>query len=294
MNQPLVSIITVNFNQTDVTCQLLASLEAISYKNIEIWVVDNASKESPKAKIKANFPHVNVIESKKNLGFAGGNNLAITQAKGEFLMFLNNDTEVAPNFLEPLVNTMLANSKIGICSSKIHFFHAPNTIQFAGSTPLHSYKIQSFAIGYGEQDKGQYDKPTKTNLAHGAAMMVRAEAIKKMGLMPEAFFLYYEEIDWCEQIKQAGYDIFYVPASLVLHKESISVGKQSMIQIYYKTRNRIFLARRWRSGFNKFLALAYLSLVAVRDLLKFLFLRKFDFFKIYWSAILWNIKGNVE
>jgi GT2 family glycosyltransferase len=292
MNQPLVSIITVNYNQSAITCELLASLQKITYPNIEIWVVDNASEERIKFLIKSNFPQVKVIESNENLGFAGGNNLAIKEAQGEFLMFLNNDTEVAPDFLEPLVETMLSNPKIGICASKIHFFYTPNIIQFAGSSALHPYKIQSFSVGYGEKDKGQYDTMKPTYLAHGAGMMVRKEAIRKVGLMPEIFFLYYEEIDWCEQIKKAGYEIYFVPQSLILHKESVSVGKESTIQIYYKTRNRILLARRWRKGIGKLLSLTYLGLVAIRDLLNYLFHRKYSYFRTYWQAILWNLKEN--
>ncbi|MFN3851992.1 MAG: glycosyltransferase family 2 protein [Spirosomataceae bacterium] len=291
MNTPLVSIITVNFHQTEVTCELLLSLQKITYPNIEIWVVDNHSNGTLKEKLSEQFPRVNVIESRENLGFAGGNNLAITQAKGEFLMFLNNDTEVSPNFLEPLIATMNSDENIAICSSKLHYFHTPNTIQYAGSSDLHPIKIQSFSIGFKEEDKGQYNKTIQTNLAHGAAMMVRRSAIQKVGLMPEEFFLYYEEIDWCLQFRKAGYKIFFVPDSLVLHKESISVGKQSAVQVYYKTRNRILLARKWRSGFSKIIALTYLALVAIRDLTKYLLTKKNVFLKIYWDALVWNLQG---
>ena len=294
MMQPLVSIITVNYRQTDVTCELLASLEKISYKNIEVWVVDNQSDGGLKNKVSTLFPYVNIIESKKNLGFAGGNNLAITQANGKYLMFLNNDTEVFSDFLEPLIEVMETNKKVGICASKLHYFHHPDTIQYAGSSDLHPFKIQSFAIGYGEKDSGQYDTPKSTSLAHGAAMMVRASVIKEVGLMPEEFFLYYEEIDWCLKIRDAGYQIYFVPQSLVLHKESISVGKQSAIQVYYKTRNRILLARKWRKGLGKWVSLTYLGFVALRDLMKFLFQRKFLLLGMYWDALSWNLKGNFK
>lgn len=293
MKQPLVSIITVNYHQTEVTCELLESLSKITYPNIEIWVVDNHSNGSLKDKIDILYPSANVIESKKNLGFAGGNNLAITRAKGELLMFLNNDTEVSVNFLEPLVEVMQNNQEVGICTSKLHYYHLPKTIQFAGSSDLHPYKIQSFAIGYGEKDHGQYDTTMPTNLAHGAAMMVRTSIIEKIGLMPEEFFLYYEEIDWCLKARKMGYQIYYVPDSLVLHKESISVGKQSPIQVYYKTRNRILLARRWRKGFGKFLSLAYLSVVAVRDMAKYLLKRNFILLRIYWDALTWNLRNKL-
>ncbi|AFK04966.1 glycosyl transferase family 2 [Emticicia oligotrophica DSM 17448] len=294
MNTPLVSIITVNFKQPDVTCELLNSLKKISYKNIEIWVVDNFSDGALKARLNADYPEVKVIESKKNLGFAGGNNLAITQANGKYLMLLNNDTEVKEDFLEPLVEVMENNSKVGICSSKLHYFYHPEIIQYAGSSDLHPYKIQSFAIGYGVKDMGQYDEIAPTNLAHGAAMMVRAEAVKEAGLMPEEFFLYYEEIDWCMKIREKGYLIYFVPKSLVLHKESISVGKQSALQVYYKTRNRILLARKWRKGLIKWFSLGYLSMVAIRDIFKFLLQRKFLLLKMYADALIWNLKGNYK
>lgn len=287
--ESLVSIITVNYNQTEVTISLLESLRNISYKNIEVFVVDNASKENPSAAIKELFPEVNVILSEKNLGFAGGNNLAIRQAKGEYIMLLNNDTEVSPGFLGPLLEVMKTNKKVGICSSKLYFYSHPDTIQYAGSSPLHPIKIQSFAYGYGQKDVGQFNETKETALAHGAAMLVRSEAIKKAGEMPEEYFLYYEEIDWCEKIKKAGYNIVFVPSSVVMHKESISIGKQSYIQVYYKTRNRILLARKWRKGTKQIVSLVYLTAVVFRDILKYSSQRKPELSKACWKAWWWNI-----
>ena len=289
--KPLVSIITVNFNQTEVTISLLKSLREITYKNIEVFVVDNASKESPYLKIKEQFPEVKVILSKVNLGFAGGNNLAIEQAKGKYMMFLNNDTEVKPDFLEPLVEVMEKDNHVGICSSKLIFYTQPDTIQFAGSSPLHPIKIQSFAVGYGQKDSEKYSQTVETALAHGAAMLVRSEAISKAGKMPEEYFLYYEEIDWCERIKKEGFKIMFVPDSVVLHKESISIGKQSFIQVFYKTRNRILLARKWRKGFEKIISLAYLTATVFRDILKYFTQRKNDLALASWKAWLWNIQN---
>lgn len=294
MTQPLVSIITINNRQAEVTCELLASLKQISYKNIEVWVVDNHSDGRLKTRIRQSFPHVHIIETKANLGFAGGNNLAITQANGEFLMFLNNNTEVHTDFLEPLVEVMQTNQKIGICAAKLRCFHQPDTILYAGASDLHAYKIQSSTIGYGKKDNGQYDKPTQTALANAAAMMVRRSVIREVGLMPEEFFLYYEEIDWCLKIREAGFQIYFVPQSLVLHKESTSIDRKSAIQIYYKTRNRILLVRKWRKGFGKWLSLSYLGVIALGDLTKFLIQRKFLFLSMYWDALFWNLKGNLK
>lgn len=289
--EPLVSIITVNFNQTEVTISLLESLREISYKNIEVFIVDNASIENPYSQIKSLFPEVNIILSKENLGFAGGNNLAIEKARGKYMMFLNNDTEVKPGFLEPLVEKMENDLTVGICSSKLIFYSHPDTIQYAGSSPLHPIKIQSFAYGYGQKDCEKYNQTIETSLAHGAAMLVRTDAINKAGKMPEEYFLYYEEIDWCERIKKEGYKIMFVPSSVVLHKESISIGKQSYIQVYYKTRNRILLARKWRNGSDKIYSLAYLMATVFRDLFKYISQGKNKLAKASWNALWWNVQN---
>ena len=293
-NWPLVSSITVNYNQTQVTLELLASLRQITYPDFEVIVVDNASREDPSPAIRAEFSEVKVIVSSENLGFAGGNNLALSEAKGKYLLYLNNDTEVSPDFLEPLVKTMEDNPKIGVCSPKIRFFYKPNTIQYAGSSPLHSLRIASYTYGYGQEDKGQFNLTGPTNLAHGAAMIVSREVIEKAGKMPEEFFLYYEELDWCEIIKRAGYQIYYVSESLVLHKESISTGKSSNLQLYYKTRNRILLARRNLKSLKKWTALSYLSITAIADILKLMLKGDVKRLKVYFDALLWHVQPSAK
>jgi len=180
-HRPLVSIITVNYNQTDVTCALLTSLQDITYPNLEIIVVDNGSSSSCANTINRRFPFVRVIESSANLGFAGGNNLGFQQAKGEFFMLLNNDTEVTKSFLDPLVVAMEEYPEVGVCAAKFRFYHQPDRIQFAGSTPIHPLRMASSAIGYGLKDEGQFDQPGYTHLAHGVAMLVRRKAVQKAG-----------------------------------------------------------------------------------------------------------------
>jgi hypothetical protein len=133
MNQsPLVSIITVNYNGAIYTEAFLLSLREITYKNIEIFVVDNASPQ-PITYLKPKFPEAIFIESIENLGFAGGNNLAMQVAQGKYFFLLNNDTELEPGFLEPIVALMESNNNIGIASSKLVYFSQPDTLQFAGS-----------------------------------------------------------------------------------------------------------------------------------------------------------------
>lgn len=287
--KPRVSIITINFNQLHHTLALLQSLRKISYPDIEVIVVDNASSVDPTAEIKSKFPEVHVIASRENLGFAGGNNLGIKSSTGEYILFLNNDTEVDPGFLEPMVELFETNPNAGAASSKIIYYNSDNIIQYAGSTCVNPMTGRNKRLGYMEKDLGQHDQLRETELAHGCAMMVPKKIIEKVGLMPELFFLYYEEIDWCETIKRAGYKIFYVPGSKVYHKESMSVGKNSTLKTYYMTRNRLLYMRRNSSGLNKVLSFAFFMFLAFpKNILKYLYHRELAHVKAFWKACVWN------
>jgi GT2 family glycosyltransferase len=291
MNYPLVSIITINFDHPEVTCQLLASLRKATYQNFEIIVVDNASPNDDPACIKETFPEIIFIQSKENLGFAGGNNLGIRIAKGKYILLLNNDTEVDPGFLEPLVAKFETNPQIGAVSPKIKFFHTPDTIQFAGISEFNPYTIRNKGIGYGEKDSGQFELDRLTAFVHGAAMMVPMDVIRKVGLMAECYFLYYEEHDWAARIKKAGYQLWYVHNSTVLHKESISTGKISALKTYYMNRSRLLFLRRNVSGITFPLALMYQLLVSIpKNALVFLLKGYPGHFKAYSNAVTWHIK----
>ncbi|RLD91327.1 MAG: glycosyltransferase family 2 protein [Bacteroidetes bacterium] len=260
---PLVSMVTVNYNQSAVTCEFLDSIKKISYPNIEIFVVDNASPNDNPDIIKEKYPYIHYLKTEKNLGFAGGNNVALPYCKGKYVLFINNDTEVEPGFLEPMVELLESDKTIGMVSPKIHYFHTPNTFQFAGFTPINPITIRNFAIGFGEIDKGQYDITCETGSIFGAAMLVPYRIIEEVGMMTEVFFLYYEEHDWAEHINKAGYKIYYEGKSLVLHKEAISTVKDSPFQIFYLNRGRILYARRNSKGLNKLLSFLYMNLLAI-------------------------------
>lgn len=249
--KPLVSIITINYNQAAVTCELLASLRQLTYPRVEVIVVDNASPTEDPGRIEREFPAVTLLRSAENLGFAGGNNLGLNHATGEYLLFLNNDTEVAPDFLEPLVELFEQNPRAGVASPKIIFHGTDNVIQYAGSRGINPWTGRSITVGQYEPDQGQHNHSTATELADGAAMMVPRRVIEAAGRMPEMYFLYYEELDWCEMIKRAGYTCHYVAQSTVYHKESMSVGKASVLKTYYMNRNRLLFIRRNARGWAR-------------------------------------------
>ena len=280
-----ISIITINYNGIKDTCELIDTLP-LEDESIEVIVVDNASKEDEVTIISQRYPQVKVIRSKENLGFAGGNNLGIKSAHGKYLFFINNDVVLHTSDIRhqtsfrPLIDRLESSKKVGMVCPKIRFSWGDNPIQFAGYTPLSKITMRNHAIGCGESDHGQYDTAHLTPYAHGAAMMVRREAIEKVGLMPECYFLYYEELDWSMMIRRAGYDIWYEPAMTVYHKESQTTGQQSPLRTYYITRNRLLFVKRNNPNTSRYLSYLYLiCLVACRDLLKYTLQRRFDLVK---------------
>ncbi len=288
-DSPLVSIIAINFNQLQVTIEFLDSVSKISYPNYEVIIVDNASAENPCEHLAKEYPKFTFLRSDENLGFAGGNNLGIRAAKGEYFMLLNNDTEVEVGFLEPMVTAMESNSKIGMVGSKVRFYHSPEIIQFAGATPMTKFTATSHFIGHNQEDEGQFNEQKITPFASGAAMMTSRKVCEKVGLMAEFFFLYYEELDWQERIRKAGYEIHYIPESLVFHKESISVGKNSPLQAYWKSRNRLLLIRRNYRQFNVFISFIFLTFVSYPyHLLKYIARRDRVSIKVHSIALGWH------
>lgn len=287
---PAVSIISINYNQLKLTCELLSSLQHLTYPEVEIIIVDNNSTENPAALIHEKYPHVKLIVSPKNLGFAGGNNLGIQASGGKYIFFLNNDTEVDPGVLEPLVDLFESTPEAGTASSKILYHNSDNTIQYAGSSRIDPFTGRNKVTGWMQKDNGQYNVLRETDLAHGAAMMVPRKVIDRVGMMPEFFFLYYEEVDWCESIKKAGYKIYCVPASRVYHKESMSIGKRSTLKTYYLTRNRLLYMRRNTSGLKKMIWLLFFLLFSLpKNTLKFILQSDREHTRAFWQGLVWNI-----
>ena len=232
-------------------------------------MVDNASINNEASLIKQRFPYVNIIRSNKNIGFAGGNNLGIKAAKGKYIFLVNNDTLFKQFNSQALIDRLESSDAIGIVCPKIRFAWGNNPIQFTGYTPLSKITVRNQAIGFGEEDKGQYETAHPTPYAHGAAMLIKRKALEKVGLMPECYFLYYEELDWSMMFTRAGYQIWYEPSCTIYHKESQATGHNSPLRTYYITRNRLLLVKRNYRGINKYLAYGYLmGIVVPKDLFK--------------------------
>ncbi|WP_394676688.1 glycosyltransferase family 2 protein [uncultured Sphingobacterium sp.] len=273
-----ISFITVNYNGLADTISLLESiLNARLSFAYEVIVIDNGSLKDEYSLIKHQFPNIKGYYNRMNLGFAGGNNLGLEIATGEFIYFLNNDTLLPKNGdseILAMLEVFALDSRVGGISPKIMYYQPKGMIQFAGCTTLTSVTLRNKQIGYRETDRGQYNNCAEIPYLHGAAMLVPNRIIKEIGVMSELFFLYYEELDWSCRINKK-YKLVYFADAHIFHKESASTGQDSPLKIFYLTRNRLLFAYRNRSGIDRILAVFYLiGIVNSTKLIKFVFFGK--------------------
>lgn len=259
--KPSVSIITVNYNGLADTCEMIESLRRHETYPHEIIVVDNGSRLPEAEEIARRYPEVRVVRN-GNTGFAGGNNAGMAVARGEYFFFLNNDTLIQEPVLEALVRRLEADGENGGVSPMLKYSHAPDTLQYAGFTPLSPVTLRNAAIGFNRKDGPDYRTARETASLHGAAMMVPRRVVRRAGPMPEVYFLFYEELDWSARIREAGYRLWYEPAAVVYHKEGMTARKGTPLREFYLSRARILYMRRNTSGGRKLLAALYLTLLA--------------------------------
>ncbi len=288
-----VSIVTINYNQAETTREFLESARMLTYPNVEIVVVDNASETALLTQIDpARYPNLKVVRSDTNLGFTGGNNLGMDHARGDYFFIVNNDTELEPSVLEALLAPFDLNSQVGVTCPKIRFYDSPRLVQYAGYNPMNMYTGTATIIGYNQTDDGRYDRPGPTNFAHGCAMLVSRKVVERVGRFADRFFLYYEELDWSQRIRNAGFLIYYQPQVTILHKESVSVGRESPLRTYYLTRNRILYMRRHCSLFQRLVFYSFFAaLVLPKHVISYLARGQFTHARAFLNGVLWNVRS---
>lgn len=212
----LVSIIIVHHNNQNFLEKCFDSLYKQSYKNFEIILVDNASTDKSVPFVKKNYPKVKIVQNKENLGFAEGNNIGYKHSKGEYILLLNNDTYVNPDYLQNFVYEFRKNKRIGIAQSKIILTNG------RGLDTCGAYWTDSsflYYVGnYKNPDSELYNKNFQIFAPKGASLMIRREVIEKVGLFDSDFWSYYEETDFCHRSWIAGYESWYLPKPVCYHE----------------------------------------------------------------------------
>lgn len=242
---PRVMIVVLNWNRLADTLVCLESLSHLDCPACKL-VVDNGSTDGSAAAIREQFPDVAVVENGENLGFTGGNNvglhLALEQG-ADYALLLNNDTEVAPDFLRLLVEAAEADPRIGVAGPTIYYYDQPRVIWSAGGD-VDWQRGQTWMVGLNEQDVGQFgEEPREAQFVTGCALLVRMKAVREAGDLDERFFMYYEDNEWCVRIARAGYRVVHVPRAKIWHKIRPDAQADSPLIRYYMTRNRLLFLR---------------------------------------------------
>ncbi len=258
-----VGIIILNYNQKSDTIACLQSLQKMQHQNINLnlFLIDNASTDDISEVISRKFPEVNLIVNDRNFGFSKGNNIGIKASllyKSDFVFILNNDTFVSRDLIVELIGAAEKYPKGGIFSPKIFFAKGYEThnerykkaelgkvLWYAGGK-MDWKNVLGTHRGVDEVDQGQYEEIARVSYASGCAMMIRREVIDNIGMFDEKFFLYYEDVDFCERARKKGWEVFYIPKAYLWHKNAHSSGGTgSTMQDYYITRNRLLIGMRY-------------------------------------------------
>ena len=259
MNYPKVCIIILNWNGLDDTVRCLESLNKITYPNYDIILVDNGSKGNDAEILREKFKDfIHIIENDKNYGFAEGCNIGIRYALKDFapdyILLLNNDTTVAPDFLAEMVKIAESDPLIGIAGPKIYFYDTPDKIQSVGAQ-IDWREARSFSFGYNEIDVGQFDKIREVDWVYGCALLIKRTTIENIGLLDSAYFAYMEEVDWCVRCKKSGYKVVFISGAKIWHRGHFASGEMSSLSLYYMLRNRLLFMKKHarKSQFISFL-----------------------------------------
>ncbi|WP_372370994.1 glycosyltransferase family 2 protein [Candidatus Uabimicrobium sp. HlEnr_7] len=242
-------IILVNWNGWQDTLECVKSCQNLVHHSYQIIIVDNDSQDQPQKTLQQlqRFDNVTLLQSNANLGFAGGNNFGIRHAQQkyncDYFWLLNNDTVVEQTTLSELIKTARCDSNIGIVGSKIFYYNSSKLWFAGGEFQKHSGYIKH--LGMLEEDNVQFSQQKSVDFISGCSLLITKSAIQTVGLIPEDYFLYFEDTDWNFAVKEASFKILYAPHSRVWHKISQSVGQQSTTYYYYMFRNSLIFSKKY-------------------------------------------------
>lgn len=244
---PSVAVVILNWNGRTFLESFLPSVCASAYDgNLEIYVADNASTDDSVAFVEAQFPAVKIIRNASNSGFAGGYNEALQQVKADIFVLLNQDVEVEPDWINPVVTQMMEDPSIAACQPKLRAYYERDSFEYAGAAggwmDILGYTFCRGRILYNtEKDNGQYDTPQDIFWASGAALFIRSDCFFEVGGFDPYFFAHMEEVDLCWRLQRAGYRITYCPQSTVYHVGGGSLPQGNPRKLYLNFRNNLIM-----------------------------------------------------
>lgn len=291
MKFPLVSIIIVNFNGKEVFGDCLRSLEKIKYPNWELILVDNGSSDNSQNMVNdfnLSFKNFILIQNNRNLGFAPANNQGVEKSKGEYILLLNNDTKIIPDFLNKMVTKMEQDLSIGAMQPKIFLSDKRNILDNAGAYLTGTGFLNHW--GFMEKDSQEFNQQRYIFSAKGACLLTRKKLINKIGLFDNDFVSYFEESDFCFRVWLAGFAVIFYPETYIYHKLGATSKKMDQIFVnFHAFKNRILSLFKNLSFINIFLILIPHIIIVL--FLGIYYTLKFEFKKAWmiYHAIIWNV-----
>ncbi len=246
-NAPTVAVIILNWNGLADTRECLQSLQAARYPAMRIIVVDNGSKGDEATALEREFSgFIDVLRLPENLGFAAGANAGMRralEAGTDFVLLLNNDTVVAPEFLQALVDAAGDIPNLAAVCPRTHFYDRPRMIYSTGGE-VSIWRGVATQVGRGQDDRGQFERLERRGYADGVCMLIPAKALAAVGLLDEQYFAYWEETDWCVRAAERGLHCFYVPQSHIWHKAERSQSPDAQFDYLYRRNALLFVRKR--------------------------------------------------
>jgi GT2 family glycosyltransferase len=240
---PLVYVVILNYNNLRDTVETIDSVLATEYDNFRVLLVENSTNHTVVDAIRVQFPDIELLETGRNLGYAGGNNAGILHSmkqKPDYIFVLNNDVSVKPDVLATLVCELETQRDCAACQPLVVYSENPDVIWSAGTEMYLGYP--RLYLKNGLRSSGQTAEPPFGLV--GCALLFRVSALRDIGLFDESLFLMHEETDWCIRAKEMGYGLLVVPAARVQHKVSATLGSLSAQYLYYVSRNWLLVAKK--------------------------------------------------
>jgi GT2 family glycosyltransferase len=253
MELPRVVAVVLNWCGESVTAACLRSLRASDYPALEVLLVDSASPDGSGAALHAAFPELPYLQTPTNLGYAGGNNRGIEWALEracDYVLIVNNDTELAPDAVRELVGAARAEARVGAVAPKILYHAAPERIWFAGGE-FRRARALGVHCGEGEMDRERLAPPREVSFLTGCCLLLPAPVLRAVGGFQEDFFAYVEDVELSLRLQEAGYRLLYAPSARILHHVPLDAGPPSPFQIYHRDRNRRRMVRRRYGTFDR-------------------------------------------
>jgi GT2 family glycosyltransferase len=237
---PRVFLIVLCYKSIDLTLDCLVSLLGQNYPACEVLIIDNASQDGTAETLRATYPHIEVVATGENLGYAGGNNVAMQIALGrgaDALFLINNDTWLEPDCVSVLVEALSANSQVGVIGPMVYAGERKEVISSAGGQ-IDWRGADALNVGAGQLDEQQH-LARKVDFINGCGILVTAAAVQRVGLLDPRYFMYWEETDWCQRMTRAGVGVWFEPAAHMIHRATLKVADLGPTTLYYVTRNRL-------------------------------------------------------